>query len=253
MKKREPRAPEAEPQFRKPAGLLESQAGSPFAMDEVPLNVTVPSLVDELPTTWEQLQELRGRGCPAASTDLPIIRTIQPSSGEVFDTPPRPPMLLTEGQKMLPEHAGSPYVTPSPRESLFDQLKRRGKPQSGKKSVFDQIRDSKRPFLMGINSVKTRCMEHRVSRTTNHPKWSIVSLATPNHLGTSSKPTRRWQRFCSDSCRFASWSQEILATDRDGAPAAIEANRGRVIEYSAPGPDMNSCQLTLYRCQLWNE
>lgn len=61
---------------------------------------------------------------PEAPTVVDVTRTVHPSSGKPFHMPPVPPKLLGSGRLMLPERAGSPFITPPPRESLLEKIRR---------------------------------------------------------------------------------------------------------------------------------
>lgn len=61
---------------------------------------------------------------PPASDVIDVTGTIQPSSGTAFEMPGVPPRQLTSGRLMIPEKAGSPYITPL-HESALDELRRK--------------------------------------------------------------------------------------------------------------------------------
>jgi hypothetical protein len=64
----------------------------------------------------------------------PILAGAAPDTSFVRGVPAQ----LAQRQLLLPERAGSPFVTPMPPESLLDRVRRM---QGGKKNLLDQVRD----------------------------------------------------------------------------------------------------------------
>lgn len=110
----------------KPTGLIGERAGAPFISPEVPPKFTAgPEGTITIP--WEEFMGKTPKQLGTGETAVRVTGTVQPSSGRTIILTGVPPKMLESGRFMLPEKAGSPFITPPPKESLREYLRRTGK------------------------------------------------------------------------------------------------------------------------------